>query len=102
MIEIKTLASGSSGNAYHISDEQTELLIECGINFRDIQIALDFQTRDIAGCLISHEHKDHTKGLKDVLKAGIDVYASAGTIESENITHHRLKPIQAKKQFEIG
>src|SRR5690625_3921287 len=101
MIEIKTLASGSSGNAYHISDGQIELLIECGINFRDIQIALNFETSKIAGCLVSHEHKDHTKGVKDVLRAGIDVYASQGTIEQEGINHHRLKPIQAKKQFEI-
>src|SRR5690625_703952 len=102
MIEIKTLASGSSGNAYLITDGHTPLLLECGISYRDIQIALNFETSKIAGCLVSHEHKDHTKGLRDVLKAGIDVYASAGTIESENITHHRLKPIQAKKQFEIG
>src|SRR5699024_3730687 len=54
------------------------------------------------GCLISHEHKDHTKALKDVLQAGINVYASAGTIDAEGIKHHRLKPIKAKKQFEIG
>ena len=102
MIEIKTLASGSSGNAYHISDGQTELLIECGIDFRDIQIALDFKTSNLAGCLVSHEHKDHTKGLKDVLRAGIDVYASAGTIEAEGIKHHRLKVIEPKKAFQIG
>lgn len=102
MIKFTTLASGSSGNAYHISDGHTELLIECGINFRDIQKALNFKTSNLAGCLITHEHKDHTKGLKDVLRAGIDVYASQGTIDQVRIKHHRLKPIQAKKQFEIG
>lgn len=101
MIEIKTLASGSSGNAYHISDGHTELLIECGINFRDIQIALNFETSNIAGCLVSHEHKDHSKGIKDVLKAGIDVYTSQGTIDSEGIDHHRLKIIKAKEQFQV-
>lgn len=102
MIQFRPLASGSSGNAYHVSDGHTELLIECGINFRDIQKALNFKTSNLAGCLITHEHKDHTKGLKDVLRAGIDVYASQGTIDQEGIKHHRLKPIQAKKQFEIG
>lgn len=102
MIQFRPLASGSSGNAYHVSDGHTELLIECGINFRDIQKALNFKTSNLAGCLITHEHKDHTKGLKDVLRAGIDVYASQGTIDQERIKHHRLKPIQAKKQFEIG
>lgn len=102
MIDIKTLASGSKGNCYHITDGSTPILIECGIRFKDIQIALDFKTSDIAGCLISHEHKDHTRGLKDVLQAGINVYASQGTIEKEDIKHHRLKPIQTKKQFKIG
>lgn len=102
MIDITTIASGSSGNCYHVTDGSTPLLLECGINFRDIQIALDFKTNNLAGCLVSHEHKDHSKGIKDVIKAGIDVYASRGTIEQEGINHHRLKPIQPKKQFQIG
>lgn len=102
MINITALASGSSGNAYLIDDGHTQLLLECGIRFRDIQIALNFKTSSLAGCLITHEHKDHTKGLKDVLRAGIDVYASQGTIEQENIKHHRLKPIKAKEEFSIG
>lgn len=102
MIEIKTLASGSKGNAYLLSDAQSSLLIECGISFKNIQIATGFNTGNIIGCLVSHEHKDHTKGLKDVLNKGIDVYASSGTIEAENISHHRLKEVQARKQFNIG
>lgn len=102
MIKITTLASGSSGNCYHITDGSTPLLLECGINFKDIRIALDFNTSKLAGCLISHEHKDHSKGLKDVLKAGIDVYTSQGTIDAEGIKHHRLKPIRAKESFSIG
>lgn len=102
MITIKTLASGSSGNAYLIDDGRSQLLLECGIRFRDIQIALDFKTSNLAGVLISHEHKDHTKGLKDVLKAGIDCYMSQGTADAENIKHHRLKVVENKKQFKVG
>jgi len=102
MIEITTLASGSSGNAYHIDDGHTQLLIECGIRFGDIQKALNFKTSNLAGCLISHEHKDHSKGLKEVLRSGINVYASQGTIDAEGIEHHRLKPIEAKKSISIG
>src|SRR5699024_1175075 len=102
MVNIKTLSSGSKGNAYLLEDEHSSLLLECGINFRNIQIATDFKASEIVGCLLTHEHKDHSKGLKDVLKNGIDVYASKGTIEAEKITHHRLKSIQARKQFNIG
>src|SRR5690625_4007832 len=102
MIDIKTLASGSKGNAYLVTDGHTPLLLKCGISYRDIQIATNFQTSNIAGCLVSHEHKDHTKGLKDVLRAGIDVYASKGSIDQEGLKHHGLKRIKAREQFNIG
>jgi len=102
MINIKTIASGSSGNAYLIDDGHSQLLLECGIKYRDIQIALNFDTKNIVGCLISHEHKDHTKGLKDVLRAGINCYMSQGTAEAEGIEHHRIKTVEARKNFTIG
>src|SRR5699024_12584034 len=102
MISIKTLASGSKGNAYLLSDGQSSILLECGIKYRDIQIATGFKASEITGCLVTHEHKDHTKGLKDVVKNGIDVHASKGTIEAEGIDHHRLNVVEARKQFKIG
>lgn len=102
MIDIKTIASGSSGNAYLIDDGRSQLLLECGIKYRDIQIALNFDTKNIAGCLITHEHKDHTKGLKDVLRAGIDCYTSQGTADAEGIEHHRIKVVKARKNFTVG
>lgn len=102
MIEIKTLATGSKGNCYYITDGHTPLLLEAGIRFKDIQRKLNFQTRSIKGCLITHEHKDHCAGLPEVLKSGIDCYLSPGTKEALGIQHHRLKPIENKKQFTIG
>jgi phosphoribosyl 1,2-cyclic phosphodiesterase len=102
VIEIKALASGSKGNCYRITDGKTPLLLECGIPFKDIQRALNFRVSEIAGCLVSHEHGDHVKSVKDVLKAGINVYASQGTIGAINITNHHLKSVRAKQSFQIG
>ncbi|WP_164670936.1 MBL fold metallo-hydrolase [Virgibacillus doumboii] len=102
MIKIKTLASSSKGNAYAVSDGHTQVLLECGIAFKDIRKALNFKTSNLKGCLVSHEHGDHTKGLKDVLRAGINTYMSKGTKEALNTEHHRLKPVEAQKQFTIG
>ena len=102
MISITTLASSSKGNCYHITDGKTPLLLEAGIKFKEIQRMLKFQTSDIAGCLVTHEHGDHTKGLKDVLKAGIDCYMSCGTAEAVNIEHHRIKQLKVKERFQIG
>lgn len=102
MIDIKVLATGSTGNCYHISDGSTQLLLECGINFKDIQIALNFETSKLAGVLVTHEHKDHCKGLKTVLERGLNVYMSKGTKEALKINHHRIKTLEVKKQFKIG
>lgn len=102
MITIQTLATGSKGNCYYITDGHTPLLLEAGIKFKEIQRKLNFQTRSIKGCLITHEHKDHCSGLQDVLKAGIDCYLSPGTKAALDVQHHRLKAIENKKQFTIG
>lgn len=102
MIEIKTLASGSKGNCYHITDGSTPLLLECGIPFKSIRRALNFQTSNLAGCLVTHEHKDHCAGLKDVTRAGIDCYMSPGTADAIGISNHRIKQVKSKQQFKIG
>ncbi|WP_027410350.1 MBL fold metallo-hydrolase [Anoxybacteroides tepidamans] len=102
MIEIRALASGSKGNCYHITDGHTSLLLEAGIPFKDIRRKLHFQTSNIAACLISHEHKDHCKGLNDVLKAGINVYMSEGTATAIDVKHYRIKTVQAKQPFQLG
>jgi phosphoribosyl 1,2-cyclic phosphodiesterase len=102
LIDIKAFGSSSKGNCYYITDGKTPLLLECGIKYKDIQKGLNFKMSDVRGCLITHEHGDHIKSLKDVLKAGIDCYMSNGTAEAINGKHHRIIPVQAKKQFQIG
>jgi phosphoribosyl 1,2-cyclic phosphodiesterase len=102
MIEIKPLASSSAGNCYYVTDGQTALLLEAGISFKEIQRGTNFQMSSIAGCLITHEHGDHCKSAKDIAKAGIDIYASQGTLSALNLPSHRAYSIESQKQFTIG
>jgi phosphoribosyl 1,2-cyclic phosphodiesterase len=102
MIDVLVLASSSKGNCYRITDGSTPLLLECGISFKDIQKGLSFKISEIAGCLISHEHHDHCKAAKDVIRAGIDCYMTLGTKEALNIDGHRIKIIKPKMQFKVG
>jgi phosphoribosyl 1,2-cyclic phosphodiesterase len=88
-MEIKTLASGSDGNAYWVSDGRTRLLIEAGIPIRDIQRGCGYTVTDLAGCLISHSHGDHSKAAKDLISKGVDVYASKGTLDALKLSGHR-------------
>lgn len=90
-MKIDIIASGSSGNCYKISNEDTALLIECGIPYKKIQQALNFKVTDIDGVLVSHEHVDHSKACKNLLKAGVDLYMTKGTKEALKLDSHRIK-----------
>lgn len=102
MVEIRVLASGSRGNCYFATDGVTPVLLEAGISWKEIQRGLDFKTSEIAGCLAGHEHQDHSKAVKDVMKAGIDCYLSRGTAEALWVAGHRVKIIRAREQFQLG
>jgi phosphoribosyl 1,2-cyclic phosphodiesterase len=102
VIEIEALASSSAGNCYRVTDGVTPILLECGIRYKEIQRGFDYKMSEVGACLVTHEHNDHVKSINDVLKAGIDVYASRGTFETLGITHHRIKPVRSKEQFQIG
>lgn len=80
-MKFKVYYSSSKGNLYEVvANDGQRLLLECGVRFRTLQKALDHDLTGIVGCLITHEHKDHSKAASEVRQAGIDLYASAGTL----------------------
>ncbi|WP_254250593.1 MBL fold metallo-hydrolase [Macrococcus equipercicus] len=99
------MGSGSSGNCYRISDGQTELLLEAGINFKTVQKALQFKTSRIKGVLITHEHLDHAGHMVEYMKNGLDCYLTNGTANVIGVPekyHHRLYRTITKEPFKIG
>ena len=102
MIKIQTLATGSKGNCYHIDDGSTQLLIEAGISFKQIQQGINFQTSKIEGVLISHEHLDHSKGVQGCLQRGMTIYMSEGTKSAMGLNTAQIRTAKSKEQFRIG
>lgn len=102
MFEIKTIASGSSGNSYLLKTDGETLILECGVPIPKIVEALNFNLVNVAGCLVSHEHQDHSKGIAGLVKKSINVYASKGTIESVNVSGHRVNVVKAGQLFQVG
>lgn len=98
MLTISSLASSSAGNCYHVSDGQSSILLEAGIPWPRIRKGVNFKTADLAGCLVSHSHKDHAKAIPDVCRNGIDCYASQETFDSFGVYNHRAIPVKAKDQ----
>jgi phosphoribosyl 1,2-cyclic phosphodiesterase len=103
-MRLTVINSNSAGNAYILHNDQEALLIECGVNFDKIKKALQFNMKKVVGCLVTHEHKDHCKSVKEVLNSGITVYASYGTHEAMKTEgHHRARfahPIA--EHFDVG
>ena len=74
MIEVEAIASSSNGNCYRLISGTHELLLEAGLPLKAIKEAVKFQLGRLDGCLVSHEHSDHSASVAQLLHAGVDVY----------------------------
>ena len=77
-----TLGSSSKGNSYVIECKEDTLIIELGINFKDILSTIKYDIGKVRGCLVSHLHKDHSKYIKDAIYYGLPVYSCKETSEA--------------------
>ncbi|WRS27526.1 MBL fold metallo-hydrolase [Oscillospiraceae bacterium MB08-C2-2] len=79
------LFSSSGGNCTYLSGGSTRLLVDAGVSCRSILSALEQISVDpatLSGILLTHEHIDHIKGLKVLLKKiKVPVFASCGTLD---------------------
>jgi phosphoribosyl 1,2-cyclic phosphodiesterase len=93
MIEVCALASGSNGNSYYIGNENEAILIDAGINCKQLLARLDSRGIDpskIKAVFITHEHTDHICGVRVFCnKHNIPAFFSYGTF---NNTSSRHKP----------
>lgn len=106
---IKILASSSAGNEYIITagegENQEILLLEAGIVYKSIKKGLNYKIDNVVGCLISHQHSDHSMSAKFLAKDGINIYAPTELIEklqSEGINQRRIHIVADKDNFKIG
>src|SRR6056297_1429361 len=101
-MDIQVLASSSAGNAVALHEGGSTLLLEAGIRFDDLQRGLGHKVSQLDGCLVSHEHLDHSKSVAKVMRAGVDVYASAGTWDSLNLGGHRCRTLASGKVRQVA
>ena len=110
MLQLCTLASGSSGNSLLVSDGRTHVLIDAGISARRITKSLrelGIEPGELAGVLITHEHSDHISGLTTLTKQfSLPVYASRGTgmqlCDRIAFLESCLRTFRPGESFEVG
>ena len=99
-MRFEALASSSAGNAYVVSDQETRILLECGISNSKLQKLSGFKLSEFQACLVSHEHKDHAKSVQELLSRGMEVYMSQGTAEA--LETEGVSTVESMEQFNVG
>lgn len=70
-MKIKVIQSGSKGNCTIILSDTIKIIIDLGISYKKLieEITkLNLDINDFAGLLITHNHKDHIKGVETFIK----------------------------------
>lgn len=111
MIRFCALYSGSSGNSYFVEIDGTKLLVDAGTSakkIKDALISIGEKIENIQGVLITHEHIDHVKGLKVLLKKqNIPIYTTNKTFKAILSIYPELKqnqfiPFKSGDKFKIN
>lgn len=86
MVCICPLASGSKGNSLYIRGGSTQILIDAGLSYKQLEKRLhDIQVKvsEIDAVVVTHEHIDHIKGITSLSrKLGIPIFANSDTAKA--------------------
>lgn len=97
-MNIRCLASGSTGNAFIISDGETEILLDAGLQYDKLVEQSNYCLPE--NVLITHEHSDHSKAVDKLSAYGNRLYASQGTFEALGESNGQV--VEALKPFKVG
>lgn len=97
-MKIVVIQSGSKGNATLVIHNGRVLLIDMGITLCSLKEALEKENKNlmnIEAMLLTHEHSDHTKGIKYL--DPLPIYCGKRTYDSENVVN-----IKYFDKFDVG
>lgn len=121
-MKFTVLGSGSTGNVVLIVAGNTRVLVDAGLSAREIVrrlVLVGEDVRRLDGILVTHEHGDHSGGLRVLLRSvDCPVYISGKTLDaylSERFTVNNEEPrrrakalrdrvdqIESSRDFRIG
>lgn len=96
---IKVLASSSAANCILVGGE---LLLDAGLSMQRLRPALNHRVSQLVGACITHEHGDHSRGVEGLLKAGVPIYSSRGTLQKLGVADHHRARVIGRQGLHIG
>lgn len=93
---VRCIGTGSSGNSYALYDNDGKiLLLDLGLARKEILKGIDFNVSDVAGAVVSHEHGDHAKAVKDFENMGIPIFAPYRSLDPMSFKDSSQVKVQA-------
>jgi phosphoribosyl 1,2-cyclic phosphodiesterase len=110
VLGITFIGSGSKGNSALLELDGSYFLLDAGISCKRVCSYLESQNlslNDIEGIFLTHEHDDHIKGLKVLLKKAphLKIYCTSGTasaIVAKGIQIEEYYSLNYEDVFEIN
>ena len=100
-MEILVVGTGSSGNMYVITEGEHRIILDAGMPMKMLIQAIG-GLKGIEGCLVTHEHKDHAGSALEMMRYGVDVYATYGTAKAAALSGVRLHVVKIGEPFTKG
>lgn len=98
---LQSLSSSSKGNIHILENNDTTVLLDCGIKFQ--RLVQQLNGLKIDGVLLTHEHGDHVSGCESLSKnKDTFFYGTQETLEKVNVPEFQKKAIEPFKTYKIG
>lgn len=102
-MKLKVLGSSSQGNCYILENKDEALILEAGVNMLEVKKALGWNIRKVAGCLITHQHNDHSKYIKNMVDSGFYTLALEDVWKAKGISiGKRAVELHTGKGYKLG
>ncbi len=104
-LQVRSLGSGSSGNAVILRSERATIAIDCGVGPGMLRQGLEsFQSSfaELDALLVTHEHIDHVRSLPSMIKSNCAIVSSAGSARATGIPAPRWSEMSPGRDLTVG
>lgn len=102
-MKLIVIGSNSKGNSYALDAGDEILLLEAGINPKEIGEAIGCRLDKAVGCICTHRHGDHFKFAGHLASCGIKIYGPSDAVGNDKTRdYHRFIPLEAEQTIHLG
>lgn len=104
MLRLRVIETGSKGNTYLLTDEtDNTLILDAGVKADRVFASIE-RSETVCGCLVTHEHGDHSRAVFDLAIRGVRVAMSQGTLNAIQGASQAvgMEIVQERQQYVYG